>query len=378
MNFLKILKIILIYFLSSIFGVIIPKDKRIVVLSGNRGLAFAGNSKALYLYLSKDKKYKAYYYIRDREKYLSLKQQGVRAKYHYSFSGLLTFLRARTVCITHGFIDFLGFTPSPWQKWIDLSHGGSKLFGFLDDPVSFKTKFWHLFEFKINRIVRSDHQKYHFSARYRKNPRKIFITGFPRTDALIGKNKTQTCTNLLYAPTYIEKNTSTNFFEVFGEDTDYILNFLSENNIKLFVRFHPNNFRESKILITNLLNTNNIIDVSPDILEDVQNILPEIDVLITDFSSISQDFLILDRPIIFTTKDLNETSKISLVLREEFSFPGYRVNQPNQLYQAISEILDGKDKYAELRNFVRKLNYNFIDNKSCERVVKLLNKWNNL
>ena len=43
-----------------------------------------------------------------------------------------------------------------------------------------------------------------------------------------------------------------------------------------------------------------------DPLLDINNILPEINLLITDYSSIATDFLLLDRPLLYVMPDYDQ------------------------------------------------------------------------
>lgn len=52
--------------------------------------------------------------------------------------------------------------------------------------------------------------------------------------------------------------------------------------------------------------------------------------------------------------------------------PGYHIYDDGELMGAVSEILEGKDKYSEERNNMRKLYHKFDDGDSSKRVVDLL------
>ena len=55
-----------------------------------------------------------------------------------------------------------------------------------------------------------------------------------------------------------------------------------------------------------------------------------------------------------------------------FDLPGYHIYDDGELMGAVSEILEGKDKYSEERNNMRKLYHKFDDGDSSKRVVDLL------
>lgn len=372
MVFLEGLKIVSFLIITGFFGLFFPKKQDIIVLASSKGKFFNGNSKALFNYLNNNTNFKAFFFIRDKNKFSTLRDQEINIRYHYSVSGLMTFLQAKTVCFTHGHADFLGFVPSPWQNWIHLDHGGgTKTNGYLQEKVPFDLIIWREISKHSYLIAKSDNDKYYKSARGYKNPQKIFVTGFPRMDSLFDAKKSLRKKVVLFAPTYIEKRVPCEFKFFFGDDTEKLKEFLINNSITLFIRFHPNNFHESRKLISTIFDET-IVDICPDKLEDIQEFLPEVDILITDYSTISRDFLFLDRPMIFLTRNLQLTKDFCLPYREEFVFCGHKVNTPEQLFSSIQDILNGEDPYKEIRNFVKLLSYNNIDNKSCERVTRLI------
>ena len=61
-------------------------------------------------------------------------------------------------------------------------------------------------------------------------------------------------------------------------------------------------------------------------LSDINKILYNVDLLITDYSSVFYDYLILDRPILFSSFDLMEYQKIDREFYEDYqsSTPGIK------------------------------------------------------
>jgi CDP-glycerol glycerophosphotransferase len=286
------------------------------------------------------------------------------------------FLRARTVCITHGHADFLGFFPSLWQNWIYLGHGtGTKALGYLKEKLTLEEKVMLLLSRHLFYIVRSDFTRYMFAARYHVKPERVFITGHPRIDILHKGRKSDDESrfeNVLYAPTYREGGI-TEIFPFDDFDTSRLRSLQESLDFNLNVRFHPNNYKESKEAVEDLFTSSSRIRyMDPKLFPDVQDVLLETDILITDFSSISRDFLFLDRSMIFIMNGLKDLGNLVLPIREEFAFCGYKVRTYEEFEEAVKEILEGKDKYAQVRRFVRDLMYNHIDDKSSERVAELI------
>jgi len=135
--------------------------------------------------------------------------------------------------------------------------------------------------------------------------------------------------------------------------------FLKSQNIVVFIKLHPNDeekvlnkieknsVENIKVITGKLLKDNNI---------DLYEILNSCDLLITDYSSIYFDFLILDRPIIFNPVDLNTYRKKRGFLLEPYDFwtPGPKVYNQEDLERAIINSFQN-DEFAEKRKVINKL-----------------------
>jgi len=365
-----------LYLITFFLGFLIPKKKALVIISASRGKYYNGNAKALFEYAHHSSNLEVYYFISSRELYSELSRKIDNIIFQYSLRGLWLFLRAKTVCVTHGLADFLGYSSSPFQNWIYLSHGsGTKALGYLKEKLSLQERIELFLGRKWYYIVPSDFVRYMFSARYHVKPKRVVITGMPRTDCLYGKKdkiSKRKAINILYAPTY-RKDKITKIFPFSDFNVKKFISLLEDLNINIQIRFHPNNYRESKEEINKLIKfSNRIIDASQDIIPEVQELLPKSDVLITDFSSISRDYLFLDRPMIFIMNGLEKIREASTLLRKEFLFCGYKISSYKEFEDTLKEIVEGGDPFSTTRKFVRDFSYNYYDDKSSERVVKFI------
>lgn len=98
------------------------------------------------------------------------------------------------------------------------------------------------------------------------------------------------------------------------------------------------------------------------------------DALITDYSSIATDFMLLDKPIIYTIDDYEEyNNSRGFCFENTLNYlAGYNVTNSKEFYVAISEIADGKDYYKEDRNEIKNLFNSHCDGHNCERVLQLI------
>ncbi len=95
------------------------------------------------------------------------------------------------------------------------------------------------------------------------------------------------------------------------------------------------------------------------------------DALITDYSSISNDYLLLDRPMIFTLDDYEEYKRSRGFTMEDpiRYFPGHHVYNRTELFDAIQTVLSGKDLYKKERGEVCSLLHKFKDGNSSQRIL---------
>jgi len=281
-------------------------------------------------------------------------------------------LKSKTIMITHSLGDFHGVLLNPLtQNIILLDHGiPMKRNTYIGGDKKEIPRFRTFLKRMPYTIVTSDFTKYLYSAREYVDARKIYITGYPRNDKLLHdanlkKKGDYRIRNILYAPTWRERATELFPFDDFNFEK--LTEFLEKNNLKLYVRFHPHNYKESKEKAKKYFECPNIIDLSPDKLEDIQDFLPNTDILITDYSSIMLDFLILGRHIFIISYDPS-----NLALDFTFFSPGPLIKSFDDLLHHMEDILQGDDVYKIKREYLRHLIYNRIDDKSCYRVRELV------
>ncbi|WP_334180697.1 CDP-glycerol glycerophosphotransferase family protein [Pseudomonas nitroreducens] len=117
-----------------------------------------------------------------------------------------------------------------------------------------------------------------------------------------------------------------------------------------------------------------LIEVDPD--SDFYPLLSSVDFLVTDYSSIYFDFLLLDRPIIFYPYDLDE------YLRDDRGFlfeyrdmtPGACAQSFEELLISIEEHVLGSDDYVAQRHRVSRLVFDHLDANAAERLIDRLER----
>lgn len=197
-----------------------------------------------------------------------------------------------------------------------------------------------------------------FCKEFKLEKEHLFICGYPRNDMLFVKNeKLDKLINLdgkkviMWLPTFRKHcdktRTDSEFDFPLGipiiyseEELRYFNEVLIENNVLLLLKPHP----AQDTSVIKMQNLSNFIIITDEMFNSVDAQLYEIlactDALITDYSSVYCDYLLLDKPIAITLDDCEEYS-------EKNGFA----------YENIKEILCGNQVYniAQLRDFVLEL-----------------------
>ncbi len=222
-------------------------------------------------------------------------------------------------------------------------------------------------------------------------PWKYRITGAPRNDFLFHSDGVSNFTTIfgdavkrkkiiVYLPTYRQHNDTGNEVRdsknIFGF-TEFLTtefdSFLEENNCKLIYKPHPH----EDDMALNLQKENNLnntlIFQNDDLLSndlDLYELLNAADILITDYSSVFYDFLLLDKPMIFAPTDIESYLERDGFLIESFEnwAPGPLAFSQSELQLEISKCLEEKDYYAEKRTWMRNLHHRFKDGGSSNRL----------
>lgn len=184
---------------------------------------------------------------------------------------------------------------------------------------------------------------------------KILQYGFPRNDMFfenlnfkekIYKNYRLPTTDkiLLFAPTFRKNNTCSKFMDF--DSLIIALNKKFGGNWTILLRLHPN-IRDTKLNLPK-----NVINAS--FYEDSQELLCAADILITDYSSIMFDMMLLEKPVFIYATDMDDYAKDR---NFEFTFdelPFLYAQNDNELMKNIFDFNEKNYKY-NLKDFQRKV-----------------------
>ena len=105
--------------------------------------------------------------------------------------------------------------------------------------------------------------------------------------------------------------------------------------------------------------------------EDLYVILPYIDILLTDYSSIYHDFLLLDRPIYFIPYDYTWYKDFfGFIYDYKKEKPGPEISTFSSFTKELQKSLNGIDKYSNKRKMLRNKIHYYQDAKSSKRVAE--------
>ena len=212
-----------------------------------------------------------------------------------------------------------------------------------------------------------------FASAFGVKEENVHVTGIPKTDRLFKKNMVKKDRKwmlknypqiegkkvVLYAPTFRGK-----LMHGLGNtviDLDKLQRALGDEYVVLY-KMHP--------LLENLVLTDNK-DVICCNGRTIRKLFSVVDYMISDYSAIIIDFSVYEKPMLFYVPDLEEyRGDVGFYVDYEKEMPGPICVSENELINSI--ILDEFDM-DKVRAFRDKF-FKYQDGKSCERVVKLIDR----
>ncbi|HRY28272.1 MAG TPA: CDP-glycerol glycerophosphotransferase family protein [Candidatus Moranbacteria bacterium] len=376
----------IIFFPLHLIGFLIPKNNNLWVFGSWKGEKFSDNPRALFEFVNEKKDIRAVWLTKSDKVYNDLIKRGYECHKFYSLKGICLCLIAKVAVVAVSYFDVSPFIYLfPWKlKIIQLWHG-TPLKNLNNKYVSkgelFLTELFLMYLTRPMDLIFSatDLNKKIYSELFKIKEEKIKITGQPRNDLMLAKRSseeeidTDKQKTILYLPTWREYDSNHDLFFQYGFDIQMMNEFLKKINAKLLIKFHAIDSMKNKILgVAEKEERIRFIDI-----DDVYEILGEVDVLITDYSSVYFDFLLLDRPIVFASFDLDMYEK------ERGFYYDYKTVAPGLKAQTWPDIIlqieqsISKDMFKEEREKTNKIFNHWQDGKSSERVydeiVKIIN-----
>lgn len=371
-------------------SLLVPRKKKLILSIGRTGSDFTDNTKYFHLYLIENHTKNRAFFISDTK---NVDEKIPNLVKHPSLKSIWLLMRADFVVVDYSmWFERFKYHLSIKAKKIQLWHGiGSKKIE-MDTDIFQKSKVKKL---KIlYGKLRGQLIKYHLftstSEYYTKHMYKtaffykyIEEFGLARSDVLFRKltefdiigtdegiiktildKKQKGYKIVLYTPTY-RANIKNPYL-----DNKKLNRFGKQNNVIFVIKHHP---------ITNDINIEGLTNVY--LYEKTKDIYPLMnlsDLMITDYSSIYMDFLILQKPVLFYISDYEEYQNKEVTLRPDFFeiTPGEKLKTQEEMHESIyNHLFNDNDNYKQKRKEIIDFSFKYKDGNSCNRIYKyILNK----
>ena len=364
------------------------KDKNLITIFFTEH-NFADNSRYFleYLYSNTDHKYDVKVLVKNKVLFdeISLKYPNI-TYYSKSLSGMKLFLKTKNIVISHGSdasYFFPYFLDIKSKNIINLWHGIPLKRLSLQVKGIRESKSRSRFQKFSSICAASTFEQFLLASCFEMHIDDIWITGTPRNDYLLYPNnellQEHSYLNkkvILYAPTWREYGDRSSFFPFEDKDLECLNAFLETQDAYLLMRGHreemeriSENYGEEKL--------SRILPAHQEFFPDAQRLLAHVDVLVTDYSSIYLDFLLLDKPIIFIPYDLEQyQSYRGFLFDYDTHTPGDKVGTQAEFIESIDRALNKPELGAKERALMKNLFHTYEDGKSSERILEQINKMN--
>ena len=275
------------------------------------------------------------------------------------------------------------YTPLPGQEIIQLWHaaGAYKKFGFSRRNEQIKISPGHKKYTKA--IVSADAIKSCYAEAYGISEDKIVATGIPRTDIFFNEEwkkyvrkkfveehpETAGKKIILFAPTYRGTKVPMAYYDMNQVPIQKMREKFGDEYV-FVTKLHPAAYNNMKLKGEKLGDYSDFwIDVSE--LRDINDILPIAEILITDYSSVIFDWVLLNKPIIYYAYDKEDYQgdRGLYYTFDEYVY-GNVASTGDELIKAIEKADMMPSKRKEFR-------YRFMsacDGRATQRVLKLLRR----
>lgn len=378
----KVIRIILLNIFS-----LFPLDSRKIIFESNSEIK--DNSKALFLKildLGLNSKYKIIWPVENpkecKDAFKEYKNVSFVKKSKSESSSLLFLYHCCTAKYCFYTHNPLGQRTREGQRKVFLTHG---------IPIKdTRGMFWPPYE-NTDIISTSEFAAYLRCKTFGGGDDVVRLLGFPRNDFLFKTDKgteeyfdkIKKSKFIIWLPTFKRHNISVKRRD-FDEDKnsdisilspgfmEKLNNYLKAKDILLLIKYHPS----QNLDYVSLKSYSNIITLTNDQLEknnvDLYSLMGKSDALITDFSSVYIDYLLVNKPIGFELGDYKSYKNgRGFIVDNPLDFmPGEKIKSPGDLYTFIDNIFSGVDKYEEERIKLRNKMHKYVDGDSSERVLR--------
>ena len=343
-------------------------DKTVVAFTS---IHYNGNSKAIFEYMKNLDDYECYWIARNIRSLRDLEETNGQVVYAFFPIISMKYLLNTDIIVTSDTpLNSLFFYKKP--KVIQLWHGICPK-GII--PKHEDTSDLYAW------CVSSEYIKQRYIKLYNIPKKKLYVTGHAALDTLyvyLQQNsiKDDFCKKyninskvLLYAPTWDRGLWG---WSKTYEDFEKLCIFCKKSGLTLILRLHPLT-KINKQKLRKIVRKYSVLWLDMDREPDTMKLLAVTDILITDWSSISIDFLLTKRTVIYLEVDKEYFTKTR---GEPEVLPEYRTGEivfnNDEFYEALNIVLEKGNRYEKEQEKVLVKMQGNVDGKSSERVVNVI------
>lgn len=377
---------------ARIINAVIPVKKRHWIFGADYGDSYREGAKYLIDYmLNNHPEYHCTFITSSKKLVKELNQKKIPCVLNNSLKGMTIIARADAVFSCRNINDIMFAYNKKGRKFYYLVHGMSLKVAIEALPDEYKDKYMekpkkslkNTIANYINPAIQMEDVEFvsvtsDFLKPYMEMDMghrvQVKVLGMPRNDALFDdiKMSQEKWVNgvegkfvITYMPTHRKYGHGEISPSPFISRPDY-QEWMRKNGVVLLVKQHPNMIPKLK----DVKQTDVIRDITCDGL-DPQVCIYHSDVLITDFSSVWMDYLLLRRPILFYIYDNFEQDDAGCHYDIREDPPGHFCSSEDELFELIKKCKEDYDTMKPSDRIVSKY-HKYVDGNSCERYFETI------
>lgn len=380
---------------ARIVNIFVPIKKKVWAFSADYGKTYREGSKYLLEYmLENHSDYDCSFITMSQKVYDSLKEKGIPVEMNFSLKGMVKTAKAECVFTTQTTADIHFAYKKTGRRYFYLVHGQPLK---IAQSALKGTKYWKKYHQKESLMVRikqcvthyfndgygmddvefvaatSDFLKPFMEKDFGSKP-PVKVMGMPRNDALfqperMKKEKWVEGIEGKFVITYMPTHRAYGKGQVSPtpfKDRPEIQQWFRDNNVVFLVKNHPNMIKQCK----NFYSSDCIIDITTKGI-DPQVAIYHSDVLVTDFSSVWMDYLLLRRPILFYIYDDFEHNDVGCHYDIRKNPPGHFCYSEDEFFELIKKTKYDYDAMRPSDEIVG-MYHKYVDGNACERYFNMI------
>ena len=209
----------------------------------------------------------------------------------------------------------------------------------------------------------------------------VCVCGEPKADKLLTPKVERAEKLIVWAPTFRQSeylgyhdSKQENLLPLFRrEEWDELDDCLRSQNVRIIAKLHPmqdlRGFSSCRLSHLEVYGADSFVREKGDIFE----VMSQSDALISDYSGLFLNYLVLNRPICYVLDDYEDyKSTRGFVFEDPLPFmPGRKAYAKQDIYDFISDVASGTDKDSDERQRVNALVNAYSDGQNCGRVLEI-------